>query len=287
MKVGSIAVLGAGTMGSGIAYVGVAAGLDVALHDADAATRASAPLRVGTLFDNAISRGKSTSELKGGALSCLIVASGIEEAVRRADLVIEAVPERMALKQSVLVQAERHAPSTAVLASNTSSLSITEIASALADPGRMLGMHFFNPVQAMRLVEIVRGRATREETVASAVGLADTLGKTSIIVQDSPGFATSRLGIVLGLEAIRMLEQGVASAEDIDRAMALGYNHPIGPLRLTDVVGLDVRLAVAEHLHATLGGDAYRPPELLKRLVAEGRLGQKTGRGFFEWEVRK
>ena len=274
-------------MGAGIAYVATAAGLDVALHDADPATREQAAPRIAALFDSAIARSKSTPELKAQALACLSVVPAIETAVADADLVIEAVPERMDLKQAIFVQVERHAPSHATLASNTSSLSVSEIASRLNDPGRLLGMHFFNPVHAMRLVEIVRGRDTRDDTLASALELAEALGKTSIIVRDTPGFATSRLGVVLGLEAIRMIEQGVASAEDIDRAMALGYNHPIGPLRLTDVVGLDIRLAVAEHLHRTLGGDTYRPPDLLKRLVAEGHLGRKTGQGFFQWEEGK
>ena len=280
----SLAVVGAGTMGSGIAYVAVAAGLRVSLHEEQPAARDTASGRVAGMFDGAIARAKSTHALKDEALARLVVEPDLGAAVREADLVIEAVPEQLALKQTVLARAEREAPPHAVLASNTSSLSVTAIASALGDPGRLVGMHFFNPVHAMRLVEIVRGSGTWDETVASALDLARRLGKTSIVVRDTPGFATSRLGVVLGLEAIRMLEQGVASAEDIDSAMSLGYNHPVGPLRLTDIVGLDIRLAVAEHLHRTLGGDTYRPPELLRRLVAEGHLGRKTGKGFFSWE---
>lgn len=284
-SVTSISVIGAGTMGSGIAYVASAAGFDVALHDADPGLRASTIDRIGASYDAAIARGKATLEAKSDALSRVRVAGSVGETVRNADLVVEAVPELLQLKQTVFLEVERHAPSHAVLATNTSSLSVTAIATPLTDPGRVIGMHFFNPVHAMRLVEIVRGRFTDERTVAIAIDVAERLGKTSILVRDTPGFATSRLGVVLGLEAIRMLEQGVASAEDIDRAMSLGYNHPMGPLRLTDLVGLDIRLAVAEHLFRTLGGDTYRPPELLRRLVAEGHLGRKTGQGFFRWET--
>jgi 3-hydroxybutyryl-CoA dehydrogenase len=210
-------------------------------------------------------------------------AVSLADAVHDADLVIEAIPERLDLKQALFREIEHHAPAGAILATNTSSLSVSSIAEAVAIPGRVLGMHFFNPVPAMKLVELVRGRDTSDTTIAIARAIAEWLGKTPIVVHDSPGFATSRLGVVLGLEAIRMLEQGVASAADIDRAMELGYNHPMGPLRLGDLVGLDVRLAIADHLHATLGGDTYAAPELLRRMVAEGRLGKKTGEGFYRW----
>lgn len=279
----SVAVIGAGTMGAGIAYVCSLAGLDVTLHDADEAMARSAPSRIAALFDAAIARGKATAEARAAGMARIRQAPALPDAARPADIIIEAVPESVELKQTVFAEVEEHAQSHAVLATNTSSLAISTIAERLADPGRAIGMHFFNPVPAMRLVELVRGRATREETVGTAEKLVARLGKTSIVVNDTPGFATSRLGVVLGLEAIRMLEQGVASAEDIDRAMALGYNHPMGPLRLTDLVGLDVRLAVADHLYATLGADTYRPPDLLRRMVTEGRLGRKAGRGFFDW----
>jgi 3-hydroxybutyryl-CoA dehydrogenase len=172
-----------------------------------------------------------------------------------------------------------------VLASNTSSLPIAAIAAAVPRPERVIGMHFFNPVAAMRLVEIVRGPQTSDATVAAARAFAESLGKTPIVVQDSPGFATSRLGVALGLEAVRMLEAGVASAADIDRAMELGYNHPVGPLRLGDIVGLDVRLAIADHLHAALGSEVFRAPDLLRRMVAEGKLGRKSGEGFYRWDA--
>jgi 3-hydroxybutyryl-CoA dehydrogenase len=207
--------------------------------------------------------------------------------VRDADVVIEAVPEQLELKRQLFREVEPHTRPDVLLASNTSSLSISEIARGLDHPERMLGMHFFNPVPAMRLLEIIRGDATSEDAITRACAFGVLLGKEPIVVRDSPGFATSRLGVVLGLEAIRMLEQGVASAEDIDRAMELGYNHPIGPLRLTDVVGLDVRLAIAEHLHDTLKDDTYRPPALLRDKVQRGELGKKSGQGFYRWESER
>jgi 3-hydroxybutyryl-CoA dehydrogenase len=207
----------------------------------------------------------------------------LEEAAHDAELVIEAVPERLPLKRALFSELDRIAPADALLATNTSSLSVTAIGEATRRPERVLGTHFFNPVPAMKLVEIVRGADTTDDSVERARRFVEQLGKVPIVVRDTPGFATSRLGVVLGLEAIRMLEQGVAAAEDIDRAMELGYNHPVGPLRLGDLVGLDVRLAVADHLHATLGGEMYRAPELLRQMVADGKLGRKSGEGFYVW----
>jgi 3-hydroxybutyryl-CoA dehydrogenase len=281
-----VAVIGAGTMGHGIAYVATAAGFAVRLMDADDAVLRTGVSRIHEAFDKAIERGKATVETRQAALARLSPAATLREAVSDADLVIEAVPERLDLKQKVFREVERIVARDAILASNTSSLSITRIAEVLIHPERVVGLHFFNPVPAMKLLEIVRGERTSEAVVEMSRALAASLGKTPIVVRDTPGFATSRLGVVLGLEAIRMLEQGVASAEDIDRAMELGYNHPMGPLRLTDVVGLDVRLAIAEHLHATLGDDTYAPPALLRRLVTEGKLGKKSGQGFYSWETR-
>lgn len=278
-----IAVVGAGTMGHGISAVAAMAGAHVALADEDPVAPAAALIRIGTTLDQAIQRGKLRSEDRASTLGRVRAAVSLADAVHDADLVIEAIPERLDLKQALFREIEHHAPAGAILATNTSSLSVSSIAEAVATPGRVLGMHFFNPVPAMKLVELVRGRDTSHTTIAIARAIAEWLGKTPIVVHDSPGFATSRLGVVLGLEAIRMLEQGVASAEDIDRAMELGYNHPMGPLRLGDLVGLDVRLAIADHLHATLGGDTYAAPELLRRMVAEGRLGKKTGGGFYRW----
>jgi 3-hydroxybutyryl-CoA dehydrogenase len=284
MTIRRIAVIGAGTMGHGIAYVAAAAGYDVRLADADAATLATGMRRIREAFDKAIERGKATVESRDAALARVTSAGSAVEASQAADLIIEAVPERLDLKRAIFKDLERTVTPDAILASNTSSLSITRIADGLAHAERVIGLHFFNPVPVMKLLEIVRGERTTDAVVERARSLATSLGKTPIVVQDTPGFATSRLGVVLGLEAIRMLEQGVASAEDIDRAMELGYNHPMGPLRLTDVVGLDVRLAIAEHLHATLRDDTYKPPVLLRRMVSEGKLGRKSGQGFYSWE---
>ena len=278
-----IAVVGAGTMGHGISAVAAMAGAHVALADEDPVAPAAALIRIGSALDQAIERGKLRAQDRAGTLGRVRAASGLADAVHDAGLVIEAIPERLDLKQALFRELERHAPAGAILATNTSSLSVTSIAEAVASPDRVLGMHFFNPVPAMKLVEIVRGRDTSEATITAARAIAEWLGKTPIVVRDSPGFATSRLGVVLGLEAIRMLEEDVASAADIDRAMELGYNHPMGPLRLGDLVGLDVRLAIADHLHATLGGDTYAAPDLLRRMVAEGRLGRKAGEGFYRW----
>ena len=284
MTIRRVAVIGAGTMGHGIAYVAAASGYQVRLSDADAAILATGMRRIDEAFAKAIERGKATPETRAAALDRLTSAGNALDAAGEADLVIEAVPERLELKRAIFKDLERVVSARAILGSNTSSLSITRMAEGLAHPERVIGLHFFNPVPVMKLLEIVRGDATSDSIVETARTFATSLGKTPIIVRDTPGFATSRLGVVLGLEAMRMLEQGVASAEDIDRAMELGYNHPMGPLRLTDVVGLDVRLAIAEHLHATLGDDTYDPPALLRRLVSEGKLGKKSGQGFYTWE---
>jgi 3-hydroxybutyryl-CoA dehydrogenase len=210
-------------------------------------------------------------------------ATDVREAVEGADLVVEAAPESMELKERIFADVAAGAPAGAILATNTSSLSVGRIAATVTDPGRFVGMHFFNPVHIMKLVEVVWGPATTDATRDAAVAFVVRLGKEPIVVKDAPGFASSRLGIVLGMEAIRMVEQGVASAEDIDKAMELGYRHPMGPLRLTDLVGLDVRLGIAEYLHGTLGSEAFDPPALLRRMVAEGKLGKKSGEGFYQW----
>jgi len=196
---------------------------------------------------------------------------------------VEAAPESMDLKESIFSEVDAAAPDHAILATNTSSLSIAQIASAVKDPTRFVGMHFFNPVHIMALVEVVWGPETSDAARDTAVDFARRLGKEPIMVKDAPGFASSRLGIVLGMEAIRMVEQGVASPEDIDKAMELGYRHPMGPLKLTDLVGLDVRLGIAEYLHETLGSDAFAPPALLRQMVADGTLGKKSGQGFYTW----
>jgi 3-hydroxybutyryl-CoA dehydrogenase len=278
-----VTVVGAGTMGHGIAQVAATAGMEVSVHDV-----AAEPIRRGleavrANLEKGIAKGKVTPEQRDAAMARIRAAPDLEEAVARSDLVVEAAPESMELKRDLFARLDRAAPERALLASNTSSLSIDGIASATSRPERVLGMHFFNPVHLMALLEVVRGARTAPWAVEVAVEAGRRMGKDPIVVRDSPGFASSRLGLVLGLEAMRMLEQEVASAEDIDKAMTLGYRHPMGPLRLTDLVGLDVRLAIAEYLHVALKSEAFRPPEILRRLVAEGRLGKKSGRGFYEW----
>ena len=277
-----VAVLGAGTMGRGIAQVSATAGLDVRLLDAEPATLQQAVEQIGKTLAEGVTRGKLGAADAERALDRIRPCSSLEDAVAGAELVIEAVPERLDLKVQVLRAARTAAPS-AVLASNTSGLSISELQGRVDRPDLLLGLHFFNPVHIMALVEVVRGKATADEVVTLGANFARRLGKEPIVVRDSPGFASSRLGVALGLEAMRMLEEGVASAQDIDRAMELGYRHPMGPLRLTDLVGLDVRLGIAEYLEARLG-ERFRPPELLRRMVAEGRLGKKTGEGFYRWQ---
>jgi 3-hydroxybutyryl-CoA dehydrogenase len=280
----TVAVLGAGTMGAGIAHVVALAGHDVRLFDVSAAALGGARERIRAGLERGVELGRVEPAERDAALSRLRTESGLADAVTGADLVIEAVPERLELKRELLSEVADLVSADCLLASNTSSLSISAIAEPVAGAERVLGLHFFNPVPAMALVEIVRGDRTAERVVERAHSFAEGLGKTPIVVRDSPGFASSRLGVALGLEAIRMLEEGVASATDIDRAMELGYRHPMGPLRLTDLVGLDVRLEIARYLHRELGGDRFRPPDLLERMVAEGRLGRKSGRGFYEWD---
>lgn len=281
---GPVAVLGAGTMGRGIAHVAALAGHETRLFDVDAGVLANALESVRGNLDRGVELGKVEAADRDVALERLSSTVDLDVAVEGADLVIEAVPEKLELKRRVLADvAERVSPVT-VIASNTSSLSISAIAAAVDGPERVLGLHFFNPVHIMALVEVVSGGRTTERVVEQAVEFVERLGKEPIVVRDSPGFASSRLGVALGLEAIRMLQEGVASARDIDRAMELGYRHPMGPLKLTDLVGLDVRLEIARYLHRELGSDRFRPPELLEQMVEEGRLGKKSGEGFYEWD---
>jgi len=283
MKSTRLAVIGAGTMGHGIAYVAALAGCDVRLTDARADALPQALDKIEALLVAGVKRGKLTSDAHADARKRIRAEPEVGAAVRDADIVIEAVIENLAIKQRLLADVERTAPAGALLASNTSSLSIGEIASAMTHPARLVGMHFFNPVHVMKLVEVVTHGLDSRPAAERAVEFARQLGKEPIVVRDSPGFASSRLGVVLGLEAMRMLEQDVASAEDIDKAMELGYNHPMGPLKLTDLVGLDVRLAIAEYLHATLGKPQYEPPKILREKVKKGELGRKTGKGFYTW----
>jgi len=283
-KLERVGVLGAGTMGHGIAQVCAMAGFGVSLYDPQPGQVDAALAAITGNLDKGVERGKVSAEVRGRAVANLHKAANLRDAVNDADLVIEAVPERIDVKLRTFEDADCHAPEHAILASNTSSLSISRIAEATRRPERVVGLHFFNPVHIMKLLEVVRGSATSQATVDAALAFARRIGKEPIVVTDTPGFASSRLGVVLGLEAMRMVEEGVASPEDIDAAMTLGYNHPMGPLRLTDLVGLDVRLGIAEYLHDTLGGEQYRAPEILRRMVAEGKLGKKSGQGFYRWE---
>ncbi len=279
----SVAVIGAGTMGHGIAQLCAQSQVTTTLYDVEANHLERAVALIEANLARAVSKGKLASEAAAAARARINTSTELADAVESVDLVIEAVPEKMQLKRELFAKLASLAPPTAVLATNTSSLSITEIAAATSEPARVLGMHFFNPPHALTLLELVKAEQTSEATLEAARAAGTRLGREMIVVGDWPGFATSRLGVVLGLEAIRMLQDGVASAEDIDRAMMLGYKHPMGPLRLTDLVGLDVRLAIAEYLHRELGGEQYRPPALLRRMVRAGKLGKKAGQGFFTW----
>lgn len=278
----TVAVIGGGTMGAGIVQQFLMAGAAVVLVEATDDAAQAGRGRVSAGLDKARERGKIVAG-PDAYLARLSTVTDSSDIPADTGLVVEAVPERTELKLAVLTAAEAAVGEDAVLASNTSSLSVTELAAALKRPGRFLGTHFFNPVPASKLVEIVTAPETDPAVLETVRGWVGALGKTEIVVRDAPGFATSRLGVMLGLEAIRMVEEGVASPADIDTAMELGYRHPMGPLKLTDLVGLDVRLAIAEYL-ATELGDRFSPPELLRRKVAEGKLGRKSGEGFHIWD---
>jgi 3-hydroxybutyryl-CoA dehydrogenase len=282
LDVQRVAVIGSGTMGSGIAQVAARAGYETALFDAAPGVAQKALERVGESLARAVDKGKCTAAERTQTLGRLRPFTSLDEAAGFADLVIEAAPEDLALKKELFAKLSRAARSEAILASNTSSLPITAIASAAKGPERVIGLHFFNPVPVMKLLEIVQGERTAPLVVAVARAVGARLGKEVVVVRDAPGFATSRLGLALSLEAMRMVEEGVASVEEIDRAIELGYGHPMGPLKLTDVVGLDVRLAIAEHLCDELG-ERFRPPQLLRRMVRAGKLGKKAGEGFYKY----
>ncbi|MFB7893026.1 3-hydroxyacyl-CoA dehydrogenase family protein [Microbacterium sp. NPDC056044] len=280
---GRVGVIGGGRMGAGIAHAFVLAGAEVVVVERGDEAAAAASIRLLESVRQSVERG--TTDRGFDALAAAIETETDAASLNGCGLVIEAVPEDRELKVVALARAERVAGPEAVLASNTSSISIDDLASGLSRPERFLGLHFFNPVPSSQLVEVVTGVATDPALVDDARGWVAALGKTPIVVRDSPGFASSRLGVALGLEAIRMLEEGVASAADIDAAVELGYRHPVGPLRTTDLVGLDVRLGIAEELQRELG-ERFAPPDLLRRLVADGHLGRKTGRGFYEWSEK-
>lgn len=277
-----IGVIGAGTMGHGIAQVSAMAGYDVTLTDANADVAEKGRAAVESNLDKGVLRGKVTEDQRRDALSKLTVG-GFDDACTEASIIIEAVPEKLELKQAIFRQAEALAPTDAVFATNTSSLSITAIAEGVDNPSRVIGAHFFNPVHIMALLELVVGDQTADTVLARTRAFGDRIGKDVIVVRDRPGFATSRLGVALGMEAIRMVEESVASPEDIDKAMVLGYRHPVGPLKLTDMVGLDVRLHIGEYLAKALHNPAFEPPTLMRKMVADGRLGKKAGRGFYDW----
>ena len=275
-----VGVLGGGRMGAGIAHAFLISGSTVAVVERDEEQADAARDRVTAAAQVSIDRGSSTEPL--AALAARLEVGTDDALFDECELVIEAVPEEFALKVASLRRIERRVGAEIPIASNTSSISIDALAAELRFPARLLGLHFFNPVPASELVEVVVGAATEPSIVAAAQGWVAALGKTPVTVRDSPGFASSRLGVAIGLEAIRMLEEGVATADDIDAAMVLGYKHQVGPLRLTDIVGLDVRLGIAEYLHAQLG-ERFAPPQLLRDKVAAGELGRKTGKGFFSW----
>lgn len=274
------AVIGAGTMGIGIAYSFATAGWATTVVEPSLERQRSVREQLTEVAADGVRRGKLTTEAAAVALERLEFVSDAEEMATGLEIVIETVPEIMDLKVRILRTAEQKRPR--ILASNTSALSIDELADALDDPTNFLGAHFFNPVWSIHLVEIIRGAETSEEAIAAMEQIAADIGKETAVVRDSPGFATSRLDLVTGLEAMRMVEEGVASAEGIDRAMRVAYRHPVGPLRLSDIVGLDVRLHIAENLAARLG-DHFAPPQILVDMVRRGELGQKSGKGFYEW----
>ena len=277
-----VGVVGGGRMGVGIAHAFLLAGASVTILERDPDTAAHARDALTAAIDTSIGRG-TTTEARGALVGRSATTSVAGELAASA-LVVEAVPEDVNLKTRMLARVEGVVGPEAWLASNTSSLSISFLAESLERPERLCGLHFFNPVPSSTLVEIVRGEKSAPELIALAQQWVAAIGKTPVTVNDSPGFASSRLGVAIALEAIRMLEEGVASAEDIDAAMVLGYKFPVGPLRLTDLVGLDVRLGIAEYLHGTLG-ERFAPPRLLRTMVADGRLGRKSGEGFFVWDA--
>ena len=282
MTVQKIAVLGAGIMGRGIAYVSALGGFDTILQDTSPSVLERARADIGSLLDQGVAARKVDAALAAVALGRISVSDTLEDAAHAADLVIEAVPESIELKVELFATLDHVAPAHAILASNTSSLSITEMAAATGRPGQVVGMHFFNPVHRMKLLEVVRALETAKDTLASAIEVGRAMGKECVVVRESPGFVTSRINAMIGNEAFYMLQEGVASARDIDQALKLGLNHPMGPFELVDLVGLDTRLSILKFLHRTLG-EKFRPCPLIEQYVAAGRLGRKAGRGVYDY----
>jgi 3-hydroxybutyryl-CoA dehydrogenase len=280
--IATVGVIGAGTMGHGIAQVSAQAGYATMLYDVQREFAEKGKARIEGNLRVGVEKGKVTPEARDAALA-KVSCTGTLSDLSGCDLVVEAAPEDVALKQKLFRELSTLVRPDAILGSNTSSLSVTEIASAATHPERVVGMHFFNPVHLMKLLELVRAHQTSDATLEAARGFGEKIGKQLVVVNDHPGFASTRLGLALGLEAIRMVEEGVAAPADIDRAMELGYGFPMGPLKLGDLVGLDVRLSIAEYLHRELGSDTFRPPQLLKKMVRAGKLGKKSGEGFYKY----
>jgi 3-hydroxybutyryl-CoA dehydrogenase len=286
MEVKTISVIGAGTMGRGIAYAAAFGGYRTILEDVSAPMLEQGLAYIRTSLDEGVARGKVTAEQRDRAVGQLGSASSVEAACREADLVIEAVPEDMELKLEIFTLLDKFAKPGAIFASNTSSLSVTEMATITCRPEKCVGLHFFNPVPKMKLLEIVRALETSEETLAACREVGTRMGKEVVVVKEAPGFITSRINVMIGNEAFYMLEEGVATPEDIDKALKLGLNHPMGPFELGDLVGLDVRLSILEYLHKTLG-EKFRPAPLLRQYVKAGRLGRKSGRGVYDYSNTK
>ena len=283
MAIEKVGIVGAGTMGHGIAQVCAMAGCEVVLCDLEANAVAQGLSKIQANLQKGVERGKVEAELAEATLIRLSGCTDHAELADEADLLIEAIPEQLELKKSLFQSLEKHAPERVIYGTNTSSLSVAAIAESLKRPEQVIGMHFFNPVHIMKLLELVIHDGTAEAVTAEIQAFGAHIGKDVITVRDFPGFASSRLGVCLGMEAIRMVEQGVASAQDIDKAMEVGYRHPMGPLKLTDLVGLDVRLHIGEYLAKTLGNPAFEPPQLMRDMVAAGKLGKKSGQGFYSW----
>lgn len=280
-----VGVIGAGTMGHGIAQVAAMAGYEVWMSDREQDFVDQGLAKIAKNLEKGIARGKIEPGARDTALANLNGTTDLAPLAENADIIIEAIPERLELKTVLFQRLEPLAPAHCIFGTNTSSLSIAAIAGAVSDPGRVIGAHFFNPVHIMKLLELIISDTTRQDVVEATTKFGQSIGKEVIHVRDVPGFATSRLGVALGMEAIRMVEQGVASPEDIDKAMVLGYRHPVGPLKLTDMVGLDVRLHIGEYLAEALNNPAFTPPALMRQMVEDGKLGKKTGQGFYDWST--
>jgi 3-hydroxybutyryl-CoA dehydrogenase len=286
MDVKTIAVIGAGTMGRGIAYAAAFGGYKTVIEDVSPGVLEQAVAWIRQSFEEGVARGKVEADVRDKALALISTATDVKDAIRNAELIIEAVPEELEMKLELFTIFDKFAKAGAIFASNTSSLSITDFTDITVSRDRCIGMHFFNPVPKMKLIELVRTPHTSEETVAACRGVARRMGKEVVLVNEAPGFITTRVNALIGNEAFNMLEAGIATAEDIDKALKLGLNHPMGPFELVDLVGLDVRLNILEYLHSMLG-EKYRPNELLRQYVKEGRLGRKSGRGVYDYPQSK